>query len=276
MKNKLMICLTALLLTACSSQTVSEEALPETEASTETSASVETEDVAEETTEAVTEEETAEENTEETIDESDVYTAKLEEIMLSKGYTQEMYSVEPYSEDILGADALAAFELIDLDSDGSDELVFSGGVYHQCITEIYTVKDNELVRVDLAGEEKELLCNPLSTGEEAGDFLVLGSSGVFMLSDDGYIFSEYTGMGQEHRDYFRFENGSISRVISMRSDMWYVDESGNEREYYSIDKNEVTKEEFEAAKAEYSDKNWQSVGQQNFFMPTDYFFESMN
>ena len=50
-----------------------------------------------------------------------------------------------------------------------------------------------------------------------------------------------------------------------------LDEGGMDKDF-----KEMVQEEFEAAKAEYSDKNWQSVGQQNFFMPTDYFFESMN
>ncbi|MBP1546254.1 MAG: hypothetical protein J6A37_06610 [Oscillospiraceae bacterium] len=211
-----------------------------------------------------------EEAVEETADHNAIYTAKLEEIMQSKGFSRDMYTIEskPLPEDMYAADAMGGYELADLDSDGIQELVFSGGVYHQCTVQIYKIKDNEAVIVDINDEEKELLCNPMSkVAIEEGCSLELGSSGVINVSDNGYIHSEYSGMGASNNDYFRFENGELIRIASLRSHLWYVDDDGNERELYCIDGAEVTKEEYESAKAEYDAMDWEEVGLQSFFMP---------
>lgn len=139
-----------------------------------------------------------------------------------------------------------AFELIDLDSDGTPELFFSKGKFHQTTVKVYTVTDGAVSEIEDPSE--------LNYIAESGGF---GASGVAMVSKDGMICNNYSGMGAEHYEYFKFENGALSRLDYLEHYSWYPDSGDYE---YGLNGSEVTEAEYNEALEKYTSAEWFEAG----------------
>lgn len=237
-----MICLAALLLTACAPQEMTAETQTSVETAgvtaTETEAETTAETIAETTIETTTET-TAEETTlttteadEETVSESVdyavLYSEKLEEIMQSEDYEPSMY----------------AFDIYDIDSDGTPELFISDGNYHIAGVMIFTVSENGLRQLTYTSED----------GEHTDRF---GSWGSVQVTSDGYISSTYSGMGEVYGSYFSLENGELIHIVSFEEHMF---DGLAETMPYVINGEAVSEEEYYEAVSGYFKKDWQNMG----------------
>ena len=228
MRNKLVICLAALLLTACAPQemTAETQTTPQISENSETSEVITSETDAEMTTETTTE--ATEEIIGETVDYKSLYTQKLEEIMQSEDYEPSMY----------------AFDLFDIDSDGTPELFVSDGNYHIAGVMIFTVSENGLRQLTYTSED----------GEHTDQF---GSWGSVQVTSDGYISSTYSGMGGVYGSYFFLEKGELIHIVSFEEHMF---DGLAETMPYVINGEAVSEEEYYEAVSGYFQKDWQNMG----------------
>ncbi|MCI7766417.1 MAG: hypothetical protein MSJ26_00315 [Oscillospiraceae bacterium] len=236
------LCFGAVMLTACGTGKVSPESA-ETEKITVSETEISSESISETTAEtsAVTETEaiTEAEAPDTSADYKTLYKEKLSEIT---GYEE----YEP---------SISTFDIYDIDNDGTPELFSAFGNYHSAMVTIYSVRDGEVIK----------LCNPLYGDEYSG----FGSWGMAQAADGGYIASLYFGMGSGYADYFRFENGELTHLVSSEHHMYLPDESEEEGDTYVIDGNEVSEEEYIEAVGKYEAMNWTDVGQGYRFFDMD-------
>lgn len=232
MRNKLVICLAALLLTACAPQktTAETQTSPQISDNPVTAEVITAETEAETTTEttAETTTEVTEEIIEETVDYKFLYSQKLEEIMQSEDYEPSMY----------------AFDIYDIDSDGTPELFVSDGNYHIAGVMIFTVSENGLRQLTYTSED----------GENIDQF---GSWGSVQVTSDGYISSTYSGMGGAYGSYFFLENGELTHIVSFEEHMF---DELSETMPYVINGEAVSEEEYYEAVGGYFQKDWQNMG----------------
>lgn len=168
-----------------------------------------------------------------------LYKAKLAELRETEEY-------EP---------SISSFDLYDIDNDGTPELFVAHGNYHAAMATIYTVHDGEVKK----------LCDP-ALGDEYSGF---GSWGMAQVAEGGYISSCYFGMGSGYADYYHFENGELTHLLSSEHHMYFPDESGEEQEKFVIDGDEVSEEEYNEAVREYEAMDWTDVGQGYRFFDID-------
>lgn len=230
----------ALMFTACGNNDNTAPDMSVTESETVTEASAESEtasetasettaEVSEETlaeTEAITEASSEEQEAENTADYRDAYKAKLIEVMYDENATSP------------------SFDLFDMDNDGIPELFMSIGDYHAAGVYAYTFRDGALVNLS----------------EEDGSF---GSYGAAAVSADGYLTSEYMGMGMTY-DYFYKLDGDKLVMISSTATEEFLDPTDDDPYHFSlkykVNDEDVTEEEYNSAFDEYDAHDWVTVG----------------
>ncbi len=165
--------------------------------------------------------ETAEETTEKAVKESDwkpVYKKTLENILSRKEILLE-------KEDVTMSDV--CFCLIYLDKDEIPELVVSSGFNHTAKAVLYSFENNAAVR--------------------KGNF---GSFGKLQyVSLKGLIKSEYSGMGNTETSYYRFENGAVLSLSSVKESSDIYNESAAHK--YYINNKEVSADAYKAEREKY-------------------------
>ena len=230
----------ALMLTACGNNvdTAPDMSVTESETITETSAESETAsetafettaEVSEETlaeTEAITEASSEEQEAENTADYRDAYKAKLIEVMYDENATSP------------------SFDLFDMDNDGIPELFMSIGDYHAAGVYAYTFRDGALVNLS----------------EEDGSF---GSYGAAAVSADGYLTSEYMGMGMTYDYFYKLEGDKLVLKKSIVSEE-FPDPTDDDPYHFSlkykVNDEDATEEEYKSAFDEYDAHDWVTVG----------------
>lgn len=223
----------ALMFTACGNNADTSPDISETEAQSEivTETSAESETVTESVTASSEDTETeasAENDT--SADYRDSYKAKLLEAMYDENATSP------------------SFDLFDMDNDGIPELFMSIGDYHAAGVYAYTFRDGALVNLS----------------EEDGSF---GSYGAAAVSADGYLTSEYMGMGMTY-DYFYKLDGDKLVMISSTATEEFLDPTDDDPYHFSlkykVNDEYVTEEEYKSAFDEYDAHDWVTVGRGTF------------
>lgn len=226
----------ALMLTACGNNenTAPDMSVTESETVTETSAESETssETVSEMSEETVTESETVSETEQETAEGnlSEDYKAPYTEILM-----QRLSSQDPD----------ASFELFDIDSDGTPELIISNGSAHMSTADIYTISDGKAVRLENSTSHDMVF--------EDGGF---GSNGEVSVSEKGYILCHVNGTGTDISEYYSLKDGKLTKLLDAQHNEW-PEEAGYE---YGINGNEVSEAEYNDAVAEFEDIDWTTAG----------------
>lgn len=237
-----LIALTALLLSACGDEEAALSSdISETFSKTEISSETQSESISETTAEttAKTETETATEpeaesievTGSETYDTAEDYKTLYKKILMQRLDEQTLRY---------------AFDLFDIDSDGTPELIISNGLSHMATADIYTITDGEAVRL-----ENSTACEGLF---EDGGF---GSSGLALVSEKGYIRSYIYGQGLTTNEYYSLADGNLTYLLSAEHNEWY--EAYGEYEY-GIDGKGVTEAEYNEAVSELENIEWTKAG----------------
>lgn len=172
------------------------------------------------------------ENEESTFDSSwqELYYDVLTEFKSSDSYY-------PDSNDYVGG---SMFDLFDMDEDDIPELIISESLAHAHCCRIYTVKSDELISL--------------------GNYGSFGS--VMYCPQKGVLLSYYIGQGYESGVYLKLDGKEFIEQMSFTSDEGAV---GEENAEYTINDEQVSKEEFKLACKEYDDNNSFSLGRSYYF-----------
>lgn len=122
----------------------------------------------------------------------------------------------------------SAFQLADLNGDGSPELMLSDGDYHLAQVRVFTA--------DEEGRAKEIA--------NAGSF-----GRFYYLPEKDLFYENYDGMGAFSRCVMRMNGDKFDSVIFLYKQEQFDD--GSEDTIYQIDEKDVTEEEYSAAYDEY-------------------------
>lgn len=143
--------------------------------------------------------------------------------------------------------AHTAFDLFDMDSDGIPELFASYADIHFAGACIFTFKDGELLPLSCADEN--------DPSEETNIF---GSWGQVNASSDGYISSELCGQGTSMTTFFRFDGRNVEKIADTEHGRGW-----GAGEYFMLNGEDVSEEEFNAVFDECSAHDWVTLGRGN-------------
>lgn len=132
------------------------------------------------------------------------------------------------------------FDLFDMDGDEIPELIISESLAHAHCSRIYTVKSDELISLGNYGSFGEVMYYP----------------------QKGVLLSYYIGQGYEFGVYLKLDGKEFIEQMRFASDDGAV---GEENAEYTINDEQVSKEEFKLACEEYDDDNSFSLGRSYYF-----------
>ena len=136
------------------------------------------------------------------------------------------------------------WDLQDLDSDGTPELLVSEGLFHVAGVLFYAYKD---------GEAQQVMA-------EDGEPLRYGVYGEALICTDEQLLGvSNMHMGYNYSAMHHYENGKLDPILSFMEDSGAV---GVENVTYTVNDEETTKEKYDAALSEYTSKDWIVAGRQ--------------